>query len=508
LEPDSEKLQNMCMKKTTLISGLLLLALSLSSQVSESKSGVKTFNISKTGSETKKFNDQSRSQADATPPLITLEAPLLSMDSLVQSDTRTLIVKGKVFDAGGVFAVMVNGIEATVAADGQFLAEIPQAFGLNSVRIVATDVAMNNTMLQFSAERSTQTISESATMSKPLTPEKVIIPYSIKITQPSALVNITAVDKYNLIACINTTEPLKKLMIYRNNSLIKGYPGNQVVPNGDCSFQINIPVELSLGFNDIRIDVFAENDTVSSGVTIEYSLYAARNHALLIGNEKYDDSGIVDLAQPVGDATELYKLLTTEYNFDKENVILLKNPTKADIIGTLHQLRSKINPDDNLLIFYAGHGYWDEGMGVGYWLPRDAEKDNPVNWIPNTDLTNYLGAIKTRHTLLIADACFSGGIFKTRSAFSSTFAIEMLYQMNSRKAITSGTLTEVPDKSAFFQYLLKNLKENTNEYLSAEELFSKMRIAVINNSENVPQFGTIQNVGDEGGDFIFIKARK
>jgi len=144
-------------------------------------------------------------------------------------------------------------------------------------------------------------------------------------------------------------------------------------------------------------------------------------------------------------------------------------------------------------------------MGVGYWLPRDASKDNPVNWIPNTDLTNYLGAIKTKHTLLIADACFSGGIFKTRSAFSTSYAIEMLYQLNSRKAITSGTLTEVPVRSVFFQYFIKNLRENSVEYLSSEELFSKMRMAVINNSENVPQYGTIQNVGDEGGDFIFIR---
>jgi hypothetical protein len=146
-------------------------------------------------------------------------------------------------------------------------------------------------------------------------------------------------------------------------------------------------------------------------------------------------------------------------------------------------------------------------MGVGYWFPRDAEKNNPVNWIPNTDLTNYIEAIKTKHTLLIADACFSGAIFKTRAVFSATYAIEMLYQLDSRKAITSGNMKEVPDKSVFFQYLLKSLKENTNEYLPSEELFSKIRIAVMNNSETVPQYGTIQNVGDEGGDFIFIKRK-
>jgi hypothetical protein len=146
-------------------------------------------------------------------------------------------------------------------------------------------------------------------------------------------------------------------------------------------------------------------------------------------------------------------------------------------------------------------------MGVGYWLPRDANKNNPVNWIPNTDLTNYLGAIKTKHTLLIADACFSGAIFKTR-AIGENFATEMLYQLNSRKAITSGYMKEVPDKSVFFQYLVKNLKENTNDYLSSEELFAKLRPAVMNNSPTVPQLGTIQNVGDEGGDFIFIRRKK
>jgi len=489
---------------------LLLLCLTLFPQVSESKSGVKQFNISKTGADLKKFTDQSRSRTDISPPVITLETPVLSQDSLVKSDTRTLIVKGKVEDQGGIFAVMVNGVEAIVSADGQFLAEVPQAFGRNTVRIVATDMALNNTMVQFHSERPTQIITDPASerAAEPEAPVKEKNSYSIQITQPSASTVITASDKYNLEACIKATAPIRKLVIYRDNSFVNGYLGNKIIPNGDCAFQVDEIVALKLGFNDVRIEIFADDDTVSNSVTIEYSLHAARNFALLIGNEKYDDPGIMELSEPLNDATELYKTLTTEYNFETDNVILLKNPTKADIIGTLHQLRSRIEPFDNLLIFYAGHGFWDEGMGVGYWLPRDASKNNPVNWIPNTDLTNYLGAIKSKHTLLIADACFSGGIFKTRSAFSATYAIEMLYQMDSRKAITSGTLTEVPDKSVFFQYLIKNLKENTNEYLSAEELFSKMRMAVINNSENVPQFGTIQNVGDEGGDFIFIRGRK
>jgi hypothetical protein len=339
-------------------------------------------------------------------------------------------------------------------------------------------------------------------------PGKPLNRYSIDILKPSRDELAIASDKVNLQACIKTTAPIERVFIYRNGSFVNGYLANKIIQKGDCSFMLDEPIPLKLGINDIKIEILSSGDTLSKSIVVEYSLYAARNYALLLGNQKYDDPEIFELEEPVKDATEMYNILTNEYNFDPENVILLKNSTKSEIIGTLHLLRSKIAQTDNLLIFYAGHGFWDEGMGVGYWLPKDAAKNNPVNWIPNTDLTNYIEAIKTKHTLLIADACFSGGIFKTRAAFSTTYAIEMLYNLNSRKAITSGTLTEVPDKSVFFQYLIKNLKENTDEYLSSEELFSRMRIAVINNSENVPQFGTIQNVGDEGGDFIFIKRRK
>ncbi len=64
---------------------------------------------------------------------------------------------------------------------------------------------------------------------------------------------------------------------------------------------------------------------------------------------------------------------------------------------------------------------------------------------------------------------------------------------------------EVPDKSVFIEYLIKRLDTNKKKYLASEQLYSSMKEAVINNSPNIPQYGTIQNVGDEGGDFIFIR---
>jgi len=246
---------------------------------------------------------------------------------------------------------------------------------------------------------------------------------------------------------------------------------------------------------------------IQSNLNIVYDISLAKYFALVIAVEEYDDPNISDLDNPIDDAQRFINTIASRYTFEQENINFLKNPSKADIIGTLHKMRSELGSEDNLLIYYAGHGHYDEEMKTGYWLPSDAGRDNPVDWLPNTDLTNYLNVLKTKHTLLIADACFSGGIFKTRAAFNNALEVEKLYSLNSRKAMTSGALSEVPDKSQFVHYLIQNLKDNSKKYMTSEQLYMDIKTPVINNSDNVPQFGTIQKVGDEGGDFIFIRRR-
>lgn len=83
-----------------------------------------------------------------------------------------------------------------------------------------------------------------------------------------------------------------------------------------------------------------------------------------------------------------------------------------------------------------------------------------------------------------------------------------LYKDPSRKAITSGNLTEVPDKSLFLDQLLKKLNDNQDDFLPAQKLFTRIYEPVTNNSSAIPKFGVIQGAGDEGGDFVFIKRQK
>jgi len=73
--------------------------------------------------------------------------------------------------------------------------------------------------------------------------------------------------------------------------------------------------------------------------------------------------------------------------------------------------------------------------------------------------------------------------------------------------MTSGAETEVPDDSEFIKYLIKRLEDNEEEYLQASTLFSSIIIAVASNTKTVPQYRIIQNVDNEGGDFIFLRRR-
>jgi len=229
-------------------------------------------------------------------------------------------------------------------------------------------------------------------------------------------------------------------------------------------------------------------------------------YGLIIANNEYEDETIQNLNNPIKDAEQVYSVLTSNYTFEELNITFLQNATRADIITSLDLLSEKITPNDNLLIYYAGHGWWDPEAKNGYWLPSDANSNIKTNWFRNSTLVNYVKEIKSKHTLLITDACFGGSIFESRTAFSKKDkAYETLYDLPSRKAMTSGQLTEVPDESSFAKFLVERLSNNDNQFLTADELFIRFKIAVINNSDAVPLYGEIRNVGDEGGDFIFLK---
>jgi hypothetical protein len=360
--------------------------------------------------------------------------------------------------------------------------------------------------------------SESASTKSPSTVLVEKTPPKITITSPDVTRSLKVVAKQSRITVVGIAESKIGITEVTVNGL-------QAELEESGNFSAEVP--LKVGQNII---VVAAVDILKNKTTNQFTLYReggkvtqvkkedfvlepeipfAKYHALFIAVQDYESKDISRLDYAISDARRLRNVLVSNYTFEKDNTILLENPDRRGIYKTLQGLRSKLTEKDNLLIFFAGHGYWLDDMKQGFWLPRDASGINdPSDWIPNSSIRDFIKAIKAKHILLIADACFSGGMFKLRDAFPGPqVSIEKIYELPSRRAITSGSIKTVPDRSVFMEFLEKRLKGNNEMYLDTQKLYTSLRDAVINNSpiHQTPLYGAIGEAGDEGGDFIFIK---
>jgi hypothetical protein len=236
-----------------------------------------------------------------------------------------------------------------------------------------------------------------------------------------------------------------------------------------------------------------------------YALNPGNYYALIIANNNYISPELTGLKRPITDAQALKEILLTKYTFELKNIYTLYDSRRETLIMTLDEIQKKLTTEDNLLIFYAGHGKMDEESGNGYWLLADASASSRVNWFSNSALTDYIRAIKAKHIFLIADACYAGSIFVARGVFDNAPpSIVDIYKNRSRTAMTSGGTTEVNDESKFTEIILDVLNNNIERYLTSSQLFRAIERPVMNSSRTAPRFGVIQNVNDMQGDFVFI----
>ena len=227
-------------------------------------------------------------------------------------------------------------------------------------------------------------------------------------------------------------------------------------------------------------------------------------HALIIGNDKYKH--LSPLSNAVNDANDVAALLRSKYKF---NVNLLTNATRNEIVSALSKLRNSISSSDNLLVYYAGHGYLDKEADEGFWLPVDAEIDNDVHWVANETIMRSVRAMQAKHIMVVADSCFSGTLTRgIKIKDNSPDYIKKIIQKKARTVLTSGGLEPVSDvgggnNSVFASSFLNALSDNDG-VLDGNQLFSIIRKQVMLNSDQTPEYGDIRKAGHDGGDFIFV----
>jgi uncharacterized caspase-like protein/flagellar biosynthesis regulator FlaF len=241
-------------------------------------------------------------------------------------------------------------------------------------------------------------------------------------------------------------------------------------------------------------------------------------HALIIGNNNYQH--VPKLMTAVNDAKATERVLREQYGFKTK---LLLDANRYQILLALNELRQTLTENDNLIIYYAGHGELDEINNRGYWLPVDADRENSVNWISNVAITDQVNAMQAKHVMVIADSCYAGTLSAQtlgRASDDLTPAlqrewIEAMSAVRARTVLTSGGTKPVLDlgggeHSIFAQALLQTLEDN-HSVLEGHRLYTevlrKMRVKLARiNQTQTPDYAPIQHAGHEAGEF-FLSAR-
>jgi hypothetical protein len=75
-------------------------------------------------------------------------------------------------------------------------------------------------------------------------------------------------------------------------------------------------------------------------------------------------------------------------------VQILDDANDITMLKTINDLNAVLKPDDNVLIYYAGHGarLKSGALESGYWLPVNADAPPEDRfWVPNEQITGHLG---------------------------------------------------------------------------------------------------------------------
>ena len=238
-------------------------------------------------------------------------------------------------------------------------------------------------------------------------------------------------------------------------------------------------------------------------------------YALIIGINAYRH--ISKLKTASNDAKTIEQLLKTDYAFETK-LVLDQAATRQTILNELNRLRSILTPNDNLVIYYAGHGVHDKVADASYWLPVDAQKDNDTDWIDARSITDQLKRISAKHVLVVADSCYSGTISRNvdptlTGADTRDNYLRKLQSKIARVLISSGGNEPVSDSggqnhSIFADVFIKALKSPEKKTFTAEELFiTRLKESVAGRADQTPEYKIIRNSGHDGGDFVFVKRK-
>lgn len=255
---------------------------------------------------------------------------------------------------------------------------------------------------------------------------------------------------------------------------------------------------------------------VPAAPRVPASWLKGRRLALVIANQAYQHWPKLDT--PVADAQSVSETLHQRFGFE---VTVLQNATRQQLLAALGRLRLQAGPDDQVLVYYAGHGQMDPVTARGYWIPVDGDEKDLAQWVSVIDVTDQLSAMSARHVMVIADSCYSGTL--TRSLIPQVdqalsldqrqAPLKHLAEQRVRVAMTSGGLEPVADGGSvdhsLFARSLLDMLDQVKAPVAAQELFQAVSSRFAHLAKRLqiaqqPQYAPIGFAGHEAGDFVLV----
>jgi len=275
------------------------------------------------------------------------------------------------------------------------------------------------------------------------------------------------------------------------------------LPDGDILFKITATSAKGGTVSSSR-NVLVGMDAIKDAVAID-----RKDYAVVFATDKYDNWG--DLVNPVNDGKTIAEELKKKYGFEVE---VVENPTQNDVFEKILEYnRKEYKPQDQLMIFFAGHGQFDEDFGEGYIVAKNslANDKSKTSYISHARLRSVVNNIPCEHIFLAMDVCFGGTfdprIASSRAAFEADdrelLARKLSYK--TRRYLTSGGKEYVSDgvpgeHSPFAKKLLEALRSygGSDRILTLTELYTYLER--LKPTPRSGEFGDNESLSD----FVFV----
>jgi hypothetical protein len=343
---------------------------------------------------------------------------------------------------------------------------------------------------------------------------------------PVAETNYQQDPKLKITVKVESTSDIKNITLSIKESLVSSARGAQMLQPSTEVEKHTMVVEKNLTLMDGTnfVEVIVENAegvktisqrSINVGATAltDASKLDRTDYAILFTTNDYDNWP--DLTNPVNDGRMIADEIKKNFGYKVE---IMEGGSQSDILKKLREYaEKKYKPLDQLFIFFAGHGQYDQTFGEGFVVTKEslANDEAKTTYLSHNRLRSIINNIPCDHIFLAMDVCF-GGTFDAAIAhrgmddevYKEASQAEMVTRKltyKTRRFLTSGGKEYVPDgrpgmNSPFARKLLEAFRGRGGKDLILTLGELNTYVEALKPQPRAGEFGD----NAPGSDFVFV----